>query len=266
MASVAAGRTAIKPRRDHLDTIGSALGLVALAVVCGAVAWTLNLENAPKPPPPTLGPPPTVSAADLTATQSAAATTNADRQIRAVTLAAVMQVTPGHITLGISPTGSPPAPIDAGDFEAQNVWVGLIDETWISLYAGALRSDPQHGALLLVTVSPGRVDQEQFKVPLSHGALHISAQNVQRLTLVAPDGTTFYFDVLARRFVGSLTAYAETATPLPSFTPTTTAATSTPTATLTPTATATVSATPTATPSATATATLTRTPTSRSTP
>jgi hypothetical protein len=126
------------------------------------------------------------------------------------------------------------APNTAPDFAAQNVWVGLLDGVWVSLYAGALQSDPQQGALLLVTISPGSVDQERFVLPLSHGPLRISAQNVQRLTLISADGTTYWFDVLARRFVGSLTEYADTATPLPSLTPTASPTATTATATRPP--------------------------------
>jgi hypothetical protein len=229
---LALGRAAIKPRRDRLDTFALVLAASALIVLVGAVAGAINLANAPKPSPPTPGPAPTLAPADLTATQSAAATQSAIERALAATLAAAMQVTPGSAVMGINPVGAVPAPNTAPDFAAKNAWVGLVDGAWVSLYAGALRSDPQQGALLLVTVSAESVDQERFVVPLSHGALRISAQNVQRLTLVSPDGTTYWFDVLARRFVGSLTEYADTATPLPSPTATT-SPTSSPTMTVT---------------------------------
>ncbi len=215
---------------------------LAVLVVVGAVALALSVANAPTPSPPTLGPVSTLSASALTATEAAAATANADEHRLAVTLAAVMQVTPGAVARGISLSGAAQAPA-AADFVAQNVWVGLVDGGWISVYAGALRSEPQQGALLLVTVAAGRVDQEQFVTPLSQGALHVSAQNVQRLTLVSASGATFLFDVLARRFVGTLTEFAATATPR--------GATSTALASATPSATSTLSVTPTVTLTAT---------------
>jgi len=222
--------------------------VVAIVVLIGAMAYALNLANAPTPPPPTLAPPATLDPLQLTATQDAAATQAARQQQLKVTLAAVMQMTPGRQLLGILPPGTLPPPTGAQDFVAQNAWVGLINNTWTGLYAGALRSDPEQGALLLVTITDERVDQEHFVVPLSHGALRITAQNVQRLTLTAPDGTTYFFDVQARRFVSSLIDYADTATPLPSYTPSTTA-TITPTPTVTPIPpTPTTSATPTVTP------------------
>ena len=125
------------------------------------------------------------------------------------------------------------------DFVAQNVWVGLVNDEWISLYAGALRSDPKQGALLLVTVRPDQVTEERFMVPLSNGALTVESANVQRLRLVSTSGATFWFDVLAKRFVGSLTEYAATATPPPTALPTTTPSptattTTTPSVPLTP--------------------------------
>lgn len=243
-------RSSTKPPRERIDSIALMVAAVGVLLVLGAVAEALALANAPTPSPPTLGPLPTLSASDLTATQDAAATANANEHALAVTLAAAMQVTPGSVAMGISPLGTILAPDTAQDFAPQNVWVGLVDGEWVSLYAGALRSDPQKGALLLVTVFPDRVDQERFVVPLSNGALHIRSQNVQRLTLVSASGSTYYFDVLARRFVGTLTEYVDTATP-PGFT-----ATSPPTTTKTPTSTP----TPTRTPTPTNTVTSTNTP------
>ena len=220
------------------------MAVVAIVVLLGAVIAAFNLANVPPPPPPTPTLIPTLSAEDLTATSAAAATQAANQQELAVTLAAVMQVTPGSLLPGIYPTGAVTPPSDQADFVAQNAWVGLINQRWLAVYAGALRSDPQQGALLLVTVTDERVDEQRFVVALSQGALRISAENVQRLTITAPNGTNYYFDVQARRFVGSLIAYADTATPLPTYTPTLTA---TPTDTPvpeTPTATATITPTP----------------------
>jgi hypothetical protein len=253
-------RSSTKPGRERIDSIALVVAAIAVLLVVAAVAGALAIANAPTPNPPTLGPVPTLSAPELTATQAVAATANANEHALAVTLAAAMQVTPGSLAMGISPVGTVLAPDSAQDFAPQNVWIGLLDSEWVSLYAGALRSDPQTGALLLVTVLPDRVDQERFVVPLSNGALRISAQNVQRLTLVSASGAIYYFDVLARRFAGTLTEYAETAT-APRFT-----ATSPPTKTQTPTKTQmpTMTLTPTKTP--TTTMTPTKTPTSSTTP
>jgi hypothetical protein len=235
-------RSSTKPGRQRVDSVALFVAVVAVLLLLAAVGEALSLANAPQPAPPTVGPAPTLPVSALTATQAAQATTAAGDQRLAVTLAAVMQVTPGSVNLGISAVGTVTAPTNAGDFVAQNVWVGLVNDQWLSVYAGALRSDPQQGALLLLTVLPDRVEQERFVAPLSNGPLRISAQNVQRLTLLAPGGETYLFDVLAKRFVGSLTEYAETATPLP-----TTTVTATPTATVSPTTTIAPAATVTST-------------------
>ena len=230
--------------RERVDAVGLAVAAVAILLVVAAVAVAFNQENVTRPLP-TLTPTRVLSAGELTATQAQRATDDANEHVMAVTLAAVMQVTPGEVALGVSPPGTAAAPNSAADFVTQNVWVGLVGGEWASVYAGALRSQPQTGALLLLTVKPGRVDQKSFVLPLSHGALRLSGANYQRLTLVSDSGMTFYFDVLAARFVGSLTEYAETATP--SRLTATSAATVTATATLTPTprVTPTVTVTPT---------------------
>lgn len=231
-----------KHGRERVDTIALLVAAVAMLLVVVAVAVAFSLENVAKPLP-TVTPLRILSGADSTATQSKLATADANEHIMAVTLAAVMQVTPGAVALGISAPGTAPAPDSATDFETQNVWVGLVGGEWASVYAGALRSDTQTGALLLVTVKPGRVDQKSFVLPLSQGALRLSGAMDQRLTLVSAGGLIYYFDVLAGRFVGSLTEYAETATP--SSATATSAATAAATAARTPGATQTVTATPT---------------------
>ena len=234
-----------KRRRDRVDAIALAVAVIALVLVVVAVAAAFSLANVAKPIP-SLTPPPVLSGAELTATQAQLATASAKEHILAVTLAAVMQVTPGAVALGVSAPGTAPAPESATDFETQNTWVGLVGGEWASVYAGALLSAPQTGALLLVTVTAGRVNQQRFVAPLSQGALLIRVANDQRLTLVSAGGLTYYFDVLAERFVGSLTEYAETATP------------SSATATSAVTATATLATSP--TPALVQTLTLTPTP------
>jgi hypothetical protein len=195
------------------------LALGAVGVLLVAIVSTVSVANQPTPVP-TLSPAPTLRPAELTATNAAAATANAESRTLSVTLAAMMQVTPGSARPGINSASAVSLPADAEDFSVQNVWVGSVNGTWYSLYAGAEQAHPKEGALLLVTVDRAQVWEERFRVPLSQGALRVTAEQVQRLTLSAPDGTPYYFDVLARRFVGSLVAYADTATPLPSLTPT----------------------------------------------
>ena len=227
--------------RERVDVIALAVAVVAVLLVVLAVAVSFSLGNVIQTLP-TFTPPPVLSGAELTATQARQATTGANEHIMAVTLAAVMQVTPGAVALGVSAAETVPAPNSTTDFVTQNVWVGLVGGEWASVYAGALRSAPQTGALVLVTVKSGRVDQQHFVVPLSQGALRIHAADDQRLTLVSASGTTYFFDVLAERFIGSLTEYADTATP--SSVTATAVVTATATATRTPVLTQTLTLTP----------------------
>lgn len=202
-----------KSGRERMDRIALTVAAVAVVLMVAAVAAAFSLANVPEPPPPTPSPEPTLSHIEISATQARLATTTAHEQRMAATLAAVMQVTPAALATSIHADGFGPAPSGAADIVTQNVWVGLVGDEWASVYAGALRSDPQTGALLLVTVNHDRVDQKRFTAPLSKGALRISTANYERLLLVSTGGQTYYFDVLAQRFVGSMTEYAETATP-----------------------------------------------------
>jgi hypothetical protein len=206
-------KTTAKRGNERLDAIARLVGAVAVVLMLAAVAEALSIANAPKPPTPTGTASATLPVSAMTETQLAAATIAANDHRLAVTLAAVMQATPGSVVMGISPAGTAAAPSRIEDFVAQNVWVGLVNHRWISLYAGALRSDPAQGAVVLVSVLPDQVEQQMYVAPLSNGALKITSENIQRLTMVSTNGQTYIFDVLAQRFVGSLTEYAVTATP-----------------------------------------------------
>jgi hypothetical protein len=49
--------------------------------------------------------------------------------------------------------------------------------------------------------------------------VRVVSEQDNRLTLVTTDGTTYYFDVPARRFVVSLAEAVPSATPPPTYTP-----------------------------------------------
>ena len=91
--------------RERVDAVGLAVAAVALLLVVAAVAVAFNQENVTRPLP-TLTPPRVLSAGELTATQAQLATDDANEHVMAVTLAAVMQVTPGAVALGISAPGT----------------------------------------------------------------------------------------------------------------------------------------------------------------
>lgn len=103
--------------------------------------------------------------------------------------------------------------------DAQNAWGGFNDGYRYGLYAGALQSNPDQGVVALITNMPDGKRIEQLLTPSQHGALHVVSEQNNRLTLLAADGETFYFDVPARRFVASLTEVVPTATPYPTHPP-----------------------------------------------
>ncbi len=103
--------------------------------------------------------------------------------------------------------------------DAQNAWGGFSDGYRFVLYAGALQSDPDQGVVELITNLPDGKRFEQLLTSSKHGALHVVSEQNNRLTLLATDSETFYFDVPARRFVASLTEVVPTATPYPTYPP-----------------------------------------------
>lgn len=103
--------------------------------------------------------------------------------------------------------------------DAQNAWGGFIDGNRFTLYAGSLQSDPDQGIVGLVTSLPGGKRIEQFASPSKHGALRVTNEQNNRMTLIATDGTVFYFDLPTCQFVASLTEVAPSVTPSPSSVP-----------------------------------------------
>lgn len=103
--------------------------------------------------------------------------------------------------------------------DTQNVWVGLVDGNEADVTAGALLSDPEQGAIYLVVSIPRGGVMEQILTPTKHGAVRVVSEQNNRLELVSTDGTTYYFDVPARRFVNSRTEVVLSATPPATETP-----------------------------------------------
>lgn len=97
-----------------------------------------------------------------------------------------------------------------------NGWGGVINGLPVGVWAGAVVGDPEQGLLYLML---NYTYEEPFPTENKHGALRITAEQNNRLSIVATDGTIFYFDVPARRYVASLDEIASTATPYPTLTP-----------------------------------------------
>jgi hypothetical protein len=103
--------------------------------------------------------------------------------------------------------------------DAQNAWFGLLDGRPVSVYAGALLEVPEQGAIYIFVELPGRGVNELIQTPTEHGGVRVVSEQNNRLTLVSTDGTTYYYDVAARRFVDSLNEVVPSATPPNTYTP-----------------------------------------------
>jgi hypothetical protein len=97
--------------------------------------------------------------------------------------------------------------------DAQNGWSGFVDGYHLFIYAGALLSDPEQGAIVVVKTMPTGTSIEQFVTSTQHGALRAVSEQSSRLTLIATDGVVFFFDLPARQFVASITEVAPSITP-----------------------------------------------------
>lgn len=104
-------------------------------------------------------------------------------------------------------------------FNVENAWFGIVNGNLVTVFAGAPSIDQQQGMLKVSMILPDREFQGEFITTEKHGALQVTTEQNNRLTLISTDGTTFYFDVPAMRFVSSPTEVAPTMTPLPTYTP-----------------------------------------------
>jgi hypothetical protein len=103
--------------------------------------------------------------------------------------------------------------------DAQNGWSGFVNGFDFFIFAGALLSDPEQGAIFMESPFASGSSLEKFLTPTKHGALRAVSRQGDRLTFIAEDGTAFYFDLPTRQFVASLTGIAPSVTPSPTVTP-----------------------------------------------
>jgi hypothetical protein len=101
----------------------------------------------------------------------------------------------------------------------QNAWSGFLDGNRVDLYASALLDDPSQGAIYLFVTIPNSGFMGLILTPTKHGGVRVVSEQNNRLTMISTDGTTYYFDVPARRFVNSLTEVVLSATPPATRTP-----------------------------------------------
>jgi hypothetical protein len=159
---------------------------------------------------------------DLAATRTAAVPLATQDAIRYATMMAITPPPTPPVTY--SPTGTAvdirtlSKGIDVG-LDPQNGWFGLFNKQPVSIFAGALAGDKDQGAIFMFMQLPTRGYHELFLTPTKHGAVRVVSEQHNRLTLVSTDGTTYYFDIPARRFVASRNEVVPSARPLPTYTP-----------------------------------------------
>jgi hypothetical protein len=153
---------------------------------------------------------PTLGSMDSTQTEAAY---NTQWAMAGTSHAMITYSTPFYEPIGIySDTGVQASGLKIG-MDAQNSWFGFVDGNTITVFAGALLDEPDQGAVHLFLNLPTRGFDEQILTPTQHGGVRVVSEQNNRLTLVSTDGTTYYFDLPARRFVDSLTEVVPSATP-----------------------------------------------------
>lgn len=135
------------------------------------------------------------------------------------TAAAQPPTTPEIAPTGIYDDERFKAQWQAFGFNVENAWFGIVNGNLVTVFAGAPNTDQQQGMLKVSLILPNREFQGEFTTVEKHGALEVVSEQNNRLTLVSTDGTTFYFDLPAMRFVSSPTEVVPTMTPLPTYTP-----------------------------------------------
>jgi hypothetical protein len=100
--------------------------------------------------------------------------------------------------------------------DALNGWFGIWDGKVVGVYSGAWSTDPDQG-VMAIFIDSGLVGN--FPTPTKHGGVRVVSEHDNRLTLVSTDGTTYYFDIPAMRYVSSKTVFAPSITPPPKRTP-----------------------------------------------
>jgi hypothetical protein len=154
------------------------VGLVVLALLAVLLAACVPASVEPPTLPPTAPKDPTLAPAPPT-------------------------IEPIPFPTGIFPGGEGAFPSFA--FTIQNRWQAILNGEPIQVFAGALFEDSQQGLVIVFGVSSGG----RYNTPTRAGAVRITEESGLRLTLLADDGTTFYFDVPSRLFVAGLETTVE---------------------------------------------------------
>jgi len=111
--------------------------------------------------------------------------------------------------LGMLDTAQVPAGI-AHSFSGSNAWQAPSGNTWLQVYAGALKSDDGSTGIGAVALYEVEFDGEGgfnntnlgvFAAPIDLGILSIESVVGDIVSLVDPDGVRIQFDLQSRQFV-----------------------------------------------------------------
>ena len=136
------------------------------------------------------------------------------------------------LTLGVCPPPEPtPNPDDLpqgifeldgeGDYQdidlmAVNGWRGQVNGNAVTALAGWRFSNPAEGLLVVFTVN---APFQEEPAPRQGGALRILSADGNRLTLSDEQGSLYYYDLAARRWLSRADEVVPTLPPLPTYTP-----------------------------------------------
>ena len=102
------------------------------------------------------------------------------------------------------------------DFLAVNGWRGRVNGNMVTALAGWRFSNPAEGLLVIFTVNAPFQEQP---APQPGGALRILTAEGYRLTLSNEQGSLYYYDLAARRWLTRADEVVPTLPPLPTHTP-----------------------------------------------
>ncbi len=231
----------MKPEKPLRETLSLLIGLVIVGLATTAIIATFRPKSPGIVPitmtsfiatstdePTMIVPSPYPGPMDyLTPTEAARQTAQAPLDTQyAIMMATKLAITPSQTEPAtLFPTGTVEDDVYLSSsgmglgVDTQNAWVGFIDGMRADIYAGARLEDTEQGAIFLFVDIPRGGIAELILTPTKHGGVRVVSEQNNRLTLVSTDGTTYYFDLPARRFVDSLTEVVPTATPPATETP-----------------------------------------------
>jgi len=109
---------------------------------------------------------------------------------------------------------NPSVPFSPLSYLIENGWQEIINNEYVTVFAGAGRKDPEQGILIVETENPLRF--RFYNTPQKSGSVKIIDFKGFQLVLQAENEEIFYFDVPGQQFIITLGESVPTITPMPS--------------------------------------------------